>query len=39
MGGHQTPRKTHPRETLNFRSVMAAMFWIAEELMQEPVAK
>lgn len=30
------PRKPHPREPLQFRSVMAAMVWICEELMQEP---
>lgn len=29
------PHRPHPRETINFRSVMAAMVWIAEELMQE----
>lgn len=26
----------HPRETMQFRSVMGAVMWIAEELMQEP---
>lgn len=31
------PHNPHPRETIKFRSVMAAMLWIAEELMQEPV--
>lgn len=30
------PYKPHPRETVKFRSVMAAMLWVAEELMQEP---
>lgn len=30
------PHRLHPREAMNFRSVMAAMLWIAEELMQEP---
>lgn len=30
------PHRSHPRETLRFRSVMAAMVWICEELMQEP---
>lgn len=30
------PHRPHPRETLKFRSVSAAMLWIAEELMQEP---
>lgn len=32
------PHRPHPRESLRFRSVMAAMLWIAEELMQEPTA-
>lgn len=32
------PRRPHPREWLTFRSVMAAMVYIAEELMQEPCA-
>lgn len=31
------PHKPHPREDLKFRSVSAAMMWIMEELMQEPV--
>lgn len=30
------PRRPSPRETVKFRSVMAAMVWICEELMQEP---
>lgn len=30
------PHRPHPRETMKFRSVMAAMVYIAEELMQEP---
>jgi hypothetical protein len=30
------PRDPHPRESKKFRSVMAAMVWICEELMQEP---
>lgn len=30
------PHKPHPREHMKFRSVSAAMLWIAEELMQEP---
>lgn len=30
------PHRPHPRETINFRSIGAAMLWIAEELMQEP---
>lgn len=30
------PHKPHPREPMIFRSVMAAMVWICEELMQEP---
>lgn len=30
------PTAPHPREPLRFRSVMAAMVWICEELMQEP---
>lgn len=32
------PHKPHPRECMTFRSVMAAMVWICEELMQEPVS-
>lgn len=30
------PHQPQPRESLQFRSVMAAMLWIAEEMMQEP---
>lgn len=30
------PHRPHPRQENKFRSVMAAMLWIAEELMQEP---
>ncbi|MBR0879539.1 hypothetical protein ABIF65_002404 [Bradyrhizobium japonicum] len=30
------PHRPHPRETLKFRSVLAAMVYIMEELMQEP---
>lgn len=30
------PHRPYPRETMRFRSVMGAMLWIAEELMQEP---
>lgn len=30
------PHSRHPRESLTFRSVAAAMLWIVEELMQEP---
>lgn len=30
------PHRPHPRGTMTFRSVMAAMVWICEELMQEP---
>jgi len=30
------PHRPHPRDHLTFRSVMAAMVWICEELMQEP---
>ena len=30
------PHRPFPRDELKFRSVMAAMLWIAEELMQEP---
>lgn len=32
------PHRPHPREPLTFRSVTGAMFWIVEELMQEPEA-
>lgn len=31
------PHRPHPREWMKFRSVMGAMLWIAEELMQEPI--
>jgi hypothetical protein len=30
------PHAPHPRASLQFRSVIAAMVWICEELMQEP---
>lgn len=30
------PHCPHPRESMKFRSVLAAMLWIVEELMQEP---
>lgn len=30
------PHHPHPREPIKFHSVMAAMLWISEELMQEP---
>lgn len=30
------PHRPHPRDSLTFRSVVGAMLWIAEELMQEP---
>lgn len=30
------PHKPHPRAPIEFRSVLAAMLWIVEELMQEP---
>lgn len=30
------PHRPHPREAMRFRSIPAAMLWIAEELMQEP---
>lgn len=30
------PHRPFPRGDIKFRSVMAAMMWIAEELMQEP---
>jgi hypothetical protein len=33
------PNNPHPREWMKFRSVLGAMLWIVEELMQEPVAK
>ena len=31
-----TPHRPHPRESMTFRSVSAAMLWIAEELIQSP---
>lgn len=30
------PHKPHPRESMTFRTIGAAMLWISEELMQEP---
>lgn len=36
MDERWNPHKPHPRESLTFRTVSAAMLWIAEELMQEP---
>lgn len=30
------PHKPHPREWMKFHSILAAMLWIVEELMQEP---
>lgn len=30
------PHNPHPRKSLEFRSVLGAMIWIMEELMQEP---
>ena len=30
------PTRPHPRGSISFRSVSAAMLWISEELMQEP---
>jgi hypothetical protein len=30
------PHRPFPRENMKFRSVLAAMLWICEELMQEP---
>lgn len=33
------PNRPHPRESMKFRSVMAAMVWICEELMREPSRK
>lgn len=32
------PHKPHPRASMTFRTVSAAMLWIAEELMAEPVS-
>lgn len=36
MDERWNPHRPHPRETLTFRSVLAAMVYIMEELMQEP---
>lgn len=36
MDERWNPHKPHPRESMQFRSVIAAMMWIAEELMVEP---
>lgn len=36
MDERWNPHNPHPRETLKFRSIAAAMLWISEELMQEP---
>jgi hypothetical protein len=33
------PHRPHPRDWREFRSVMAAMVWICEELMQEPTPR
>ncbi len=33
------PHRPHPRERLRFRSIIAAMLWIMEELMQEESEK
>lgn len=30
------PHRQHPRESLKFRTVLMAMLWIIDELMQEP---
>lgn len=30
------PHRPHPRGEMTFRTVMSAMLWISEELMQEP---
>lgn len=30
------PHLPHPRKDISFRSILAAMVWICEELMQEP---
>ena len=32
------PYRPHPREALRFKSVFAAMLWIADEMMHEPAA-
>lgn len=36
MDERWNPHRPHPRETLKFRSIQAAMLWVAEEMMQEP---
>lgn len=36
MDERWNPHNPHPRQSLKFRSVLAAMLWIVEELMQEP---
>lgn len=36
MDERWNPHHPHPREPVKFRSVLAAMVWICEELMQEP---
>jgi hypothetical protein len=36
MDERWNPHRPHPRETLHFRSIVAAMVWVCEELMQEP---
>lgn len=36
MDERWNPHKPHPRESMTFRSVLGAMLWIVEELMQEP---
>lgn len=33
------PHKPKPRGTIEFKTVQAAMFWIMDELMQEPAPK
>jgi hypothetical protein len=33
------PHRPHPREAIQFRSVIGAMLWIVEELMAEPADK
>jgi hypothetical protein len=32
------PHRPFPRDSMRFRSVMAAMLWIVDELMQEPAS-
>lgn len=39
MDERWNPHRPHPRDTLTFRSVLAAMMWIVEEMMQEPIPK